>query len=353
MRSLSPLVFLLCASACLTACRRSAETATTAAAAAPAAAIQVRVAPVELSGESPAIRVPAVLARQTQAELSFPISGIIESVAVRAGDRVKKGQELARLQLDQSEAQLIQARAAVEKARRDLGRVEKLQAEHVATLENLQDARTLVEQTGAALHIAEFNRRHSIIVAPADGLVLRRSAEPNEQIGAARPVLSFAGEADGWIAKAGLTTRDAGHVALGAVATLRDSAGGTAAGKIVRIAEAVDPATLTVFVEAGLDAPPAGARSGATVSLLITPQPVTPRPVVPVAALRDGQGGSASVLVVGADSHAKRLSVEVEQIDGERAYLRTALPAGARVVVAGGQYVADGSVVQVSEAPAR
>ena len=105
MRSPTPFVLLLCASVTLASCGRKTEPVGTTASAGLAAAIEVRVATVELTGESPAIRVPAVLARQTQADLSFPIGGIIESVSVRAGDHVKKDQELARLQLDQSEAE--------------------------------------------------------------------------------------------------------------------------------------------------------------------------------------------------------------------------------------------------------
>jgi RND family efflux transporter MFP subunit len=307
---------------------------------------------VELSRESPPIRVPAVVVRQTQADLAFPVAGIVEHVAVRPGDRVKKDQELARLQPDQAEAQVIQARAALEKAKRDLARVEKLQADRVATLETLQDARTQVEQAGAGLRIAEFNRRHAVIVAPADGVVLRRLAEPNEQVPAARPVLSFAAEADGWIAKAGLAPRDAARVGVGGKAVFQDASGAHAEGRIVRIAEAIDPATLTVTVEASLAAPPSGARSGLAGSVTLTPQPVADRPVVPVSALRDGRGGTASILVVEGENQARRIDVEVEQVDGERAYLRTPLPRTTRVVVAGGQYVPAGGRIHVSDGQA-
>jgi membrane fusion protein, multidrug efflux system len=342
------LALVLCAAVSLVGCGRTAEPAK-ASASAPVS-VNVRVAAVEMSTDSPLIRAPSTLAHQTEVQLSFPVTGIIASVSVRAGDRVVKDQELARLQPDHSEAQVVQAGATLEKARRDLTRIEKLQADRVTTLENLQDARTLVEQASAALRIAEFNRRHSVIVAPGDGIVLRRLAEPNEQVTATRPVLSFAGQAEGWIAKAGLTARNAARIAPGAKVTFENGAGGKATGKIVRVAEAIDPATLTVFVEATLDAPPPGARSGLNGSLVITPQSVAARSVIPVSALRDGRGGSASVLVVGSDLRAKRMAVEVEQIDGERAYLRTSLPPDLSVIVAGGQYVQDGAAVNISDA---
>jgi membrane fusion protein, multidrug efflux system len=348
MRTHPVLALALCVSVPVSGCRRTAEPAPATNLAAPA--VNVRVAAIEISSDSPLIRVPAVLARQMEVQLSFPVAGILASVSVRAGDRVSLNQELARLQSDTTEAQVVQASAALEKAGRDLARIEKLRAERVTTLESVQDAKTLVEQASAALRIAEFNRRHSIIVAPADGIVLRRLAEPNEQVPAARPVLSFAGEADGWIAKAGLTARNAARIKPGATITLEFGADGRATGKIVRMAETIDPTTLTVFVEAALDSPPAGARSGLNGSLVITPPPVAPRPVIPLSALRDGRGGSASVFLVGSDSRAKRLVVDVEQIDGERVYLRTPVSKDAQVIIAGGQHVHDGGVVRISDA---
>lgn len=312
--------------------------------------VLVRVAPVEMSGESPRIQVAGVLARQTESELSFPLSGIIERITVRAGDRVKKDQELARLQRDQLEAQFEQAEATLEKARRDLVRLERLQAERVTTLESLQDARTQVEQAGAAWRIAEFNRRHAALVAPADGIILRRMAEPNENVSAGRAVLSFASEAEGWIAKAAISARDAARVALGAGVAVHVPSGPATEGKIVRIAEAADPATRSIPIEVALEGPPGPARSGLLVSLVITPVKLPERVVVPLAALREGRGGRASVFVVESGAGiARQIAVEVEEIDGDRAYLRTALPRTARVVVAGGQYVQDGGSVTVAD----
>lgn len=313
-------------------------------------AVNVRVASVESSTASPVVRVAGLLARQTEADLSFPLAGVLAEVRVRAGDRVQRGQELARLQADPVDAQLAQARSVGEKAKRDLARVEKLQAERVATLENLQDARTGVEQAEAALRAAEFNRRHAVITAPADGFVLRRLAEPNEIVGAGRPVLAFAGEGDGWIARAGIAGRDLARIGIGTRAEISDQAGHKVAGKITQIAEAAEAATRTVPVEILLDSPLPAARSGLVVSLVITPPAVAPRAAVPIAALREGRGAVASVFLLDASAKTvKSLAVDVEQVDGERAYLRTALPPGARVVVAGGQFLGDGTAVNVTD----
>jgi RND family efflux transporter MFP subunit len=319
--------------------------------AAPAAEpVRVRVAALGQSTDSPSVQAAAELVRQTEASLAFPVPGIVEHLPVRTGDRVTRGQELARLKPDPTHARAAQAAAALDKARRDSGRIERLHAERAATLESLQDARTAVATAEADVRIAEFNRRHAVLQAPADGTILRRLAEPDELVAAGQPVLTFAADDGGWLARSGLAARDAARIAIDAVASVDDGAGGVTTGRVIRISAAADPATRTVPVEIRLDRPTAAARSGLIVSVRITPQPVPPRSTVPLAAVRDGQGGRAVVFLLapGADT-ARRTAVEIEQVDGDRAYLRTALPADHRVIVTGAQFVSDGARVKVTE----
>ncbi len=314
-----------------------------------AAPVTVRTGGIEWSTAASPVAVSGVLARRTEAELAFKVGGIVEEIAVRAGDRVAKDQVLARLRLDEIDAQVAAARSAVEKARRDLARTEKLQAGAVATVENLQDARTGLELAEAQARIAEFNRRYAVIVAPAAGRILRRSAEPNEIVTAGRSVLSFAAEADGWIVRAGLAERDAARVRVNDAAGL-SIGGATVAGRVIRISESADAATRTTPVEIGLDEAPAGARSGFVVGVTVTPPAVAARPVVPAAALIEGAGGTAAIFVIeeGAKT-VKRLVVEIEELRGDRAFLRTPLPRTGRIVESGGEYLRDGQAVAESK----
>ncbi len=310
----------------------------------------VEVAPVIYSDEAVPVSATGLLARRTEVDLSFKVPGVIESISVRAGDTVTAGQVLAQVRPDEIEAQVATARSLVEKAQRDLGRVEKLQAGKVATLENLQDARTAVDVANAQLKAAEFNRRYAQIIAPAAGRILRRTAEPNALIGAGYPVLSFASDDDGWIVRAGLAESDISRVHAGdraEVSLSRDSK--PLAGKVVHLSEAADPGTRTTQVEVALDAAPAGARSGFVASVTITPQTVTARPVVPAAALIEGSEHRANVFVVEEGNKAKRLPVDVEALRGAKAYLRSELPRTARVVVRGGEYLRDGTTVEIAK----
>jgi RND family efflux transporter MFP subunit len=257
---------------------------------------------------------------------------------------------IARLRLDEIDAQVTAARSALDKARRDLARTEKLHSGSVATVGNLQDSRTGVEQTEAQLRIAEFNRRYAEIVAPAAGRILRRAAEPNEIVTQGRAILGFAADADGWIVRAGLAERDVARVRVNDAARLVIG-GAVVMGRVIHISESAEASTRTTLVEIGLMSPaPAGVRSGFVAGVTLTPPQVAARPVVPAAALIEGAGGTAALYVIEAGAETvKRLSVQIEELRGERAFLRTALPRTARLVVSGGEYLRDGQAVVESK----
>ena len=112
------------------------------------------------------------------------------------------------------------------------------------------------------------------------------------------------------------------------------------------ISESAEATTRTTPVEIQLDGTPGGARSGAVVVATIQPRAVEARPVVPAAALVEGDARGASVFLVDeATRKVKRVAVEIEVIDGADVYLRTALPRGQRIVSGGAEFIRDGSEV--------
>ena len=329
----------------LAACGRSPAVAPATAAVPP---IPVRVCPVVSSTRAIPVRAPAVLARRAEAQLAFKVGGIVREVTVRAGDRVAAGQVLASLDLQESDAQLAQARSAVEKARRDRDRAAELRARGAVSTEIAQDAATGLEQAVAALHIAEFNRRHAVIVAPAAGRILRRLVEPEENAAPGRVALLFASDDAGWIARAGLPESDAARLRIGDTALVGAPGQPPLPGELAQIYEEADPATRTIEIEVVLaSAPPAG-RSGSVVELELQPGDVPARPMVPITALVEGDGRTAHVFLAAADGRSvQRGKVTVHAVFAGQAYLASALPAGARVVVTGAELLRDGAAVEI------
>lgn len=335
-------------------CGRSSVSAGDRVAGANGAPRPVALATVEPARVAPPVMVPGMLVRRWEAALSFKIGGVVESVAVRPGEAVRAGEELARLDLGEIDAAVARARAAVEKARRDVARAVRLRADEVITAQEADNARTALEVAEADLRAAEFNRRHAVVLAPADGRILRRMAEPGELLAAGQPVVEFGAEEGGWIVRARVPERSVRRLRADGAAEVIFAGEPTIAlaARIERVAEAVAPGTGTVEVELAI-APPAeaGLRSGAIGTVRFAGAEV-PWVAVPATALREGAGRAAAVMVLDDGGQTvRRHAVEVEALWGERALLAATLPVGAQVVALGAGLVRDGDWVRPVPAP--
>src|SRR5690606_10063170 len=170
---------------------------------------------------APAIRTSGLLVSKDQIRLSFKVGGVIRNIAVREGERVRRGQRLAEIDQTEIDAQVEQALQAFEKAQRDVQRGERLHADSVISLEQLQDLRTQAAVAQAALESARFNRSHAVIEAPQDGVVQRRLAEQRELVAAGEPVLVIGAREAGYVVRAGLSDREIVQVQLGDPAQIR------------------------------------------------------------------------------------------------------------------------------------
>jgi RND family efflux transporter MFP subunit len=216
--------------------------------------VNVAVAPIRLATQAQPIRVSGVVAASEELSLSFKIGGVISAVYVDEGQLVKKGQLLARLDPQEIDAQVQQAEAGLNKRKRDLARVERLYADSVATLEQVQDLRTAVELAEADLKMAAFNQQYAEIYAPSRGKVLRRFAERGEVISAGAPVLRLAADNQAQVIRVGLADVDLVKVRLGDQAEVRFAAwpGQVCQARVSEIAAGADARTGTYAVELSL-----------------------------------------------------------------------------------------------------
>lgn len=140
----------------------------------------------------------AQLTWSQQVDISVPVSGVVEAVLVQPGQRVAKGTPLLRLNQTVFKANLMEARAELDRlnqewidAQRELERANELYARTVSSTTELDAARLRHASTQARLAMAEARmekaRRHldeSEPRAPYDALVLDRFAEPGMTVAA-------------------------------------------------------------------------------------------------------------------------------------------------------------------------
>ena len=345
LRAWVPVLLLAAGTIALAACgHRAAE--------APAPARAVTVAPVVDATLADAVHTVGLLTPKDEARLAFKVGGVIESIRVEEGAAVKAGQLLAILKQAEIGSTVEQARQSAEKAARDLERGKALYADGVATEERVQDLDTAARVAAASLRSAQFNARYTRIEAPADGVVLRKLAQPNELVQPGQPVLVVGGNGRGWIVRTSLADRDVVRVRVGDSAEIAFDAwpGRAFSGRISNISSAAEPATGTFPVEIQVEAGGERFVQGLVAKVGLVPQggPVAATPVVPLQALLEANGDQAFVFVVDvAAQRARRVAVHIGRLADARVEILAGLKVGDQVVVDGAAFLADGEAVRL------
>ncbi len=311
----------------------------------------VAVARVQARPAAATITGTGVVAGKEEVTLAFKTGGIIQRIAVDDGDAVRAGQLLAELQPPEIAAEAAKAREALGKAERDVARAQTLYQDSVATLAQFQDATTALEVARANVRIAEFNRRHTQIVAPANGVVMRRLAEPHQTISVGTPILLFRAASEGFVVHVGLPDREVARVRPGDAATVHLDTGlaQPLAGIVSRIAAAASPGTGTYAVEITLrNTRDVTLTSGLVARVEVTPRRTRMLPSVPIEAVFAADGDSASIWVVAPnDSVVSRRTVRVAYIGSDYAAVAAGLAFGEQVVTEGATYLRDGQRIRV------
>lgn len=151
-----------------------------------------------------------------QSDVAVRVMGVAEAAPLRAGDVVKKGDVLFRLDterlqidLEQAEAELIIAEAGVAAAQARADRLQKTlertrslvsnatvsqaqlddrAGEYAEALGNLQQAEARITAAKAGLRGAQYNLDNAVVRAPFDGTILEVTAEVGEFVAAGASV---------------------------------------------------------------------------------------------------------------------------------------------------------------------
>jgi len=317
--------------------------------AAPATVRAVRTVPVVYDSTAQPVTGTGVLAARDEVQLGFKIGGIVAQIAVREGQTVARGQAIATLNLREIDAQVAKATSAAAKAERDAERARSLYRDSVVTLAQMQDATTALEVARADLETARFNRQYATIVAPTGGTVLRRHAEPGELVTPGAAIVTLASGAGGRVFRVGLTDRDLMRVRLGQQATVRFDAlpDSTFTGTVREVAAAATAGAGTYAVEIALPAA-ASLATGLVGRAEIHTSDGERTALVPIAAIVEADGERATVFVVDSTPpRARRVSVAITHVRGDRVGVRGALAGAVNVVSEGSAYLDDGMAVKV------
>jgi RND family efflux transporter MFP subunit len=284
--------------------------------------------------------------------LSFKTGGIVNKIYVKEGDRIRKGQLLATLDLTEITSQVNQTQIAFEKAARDYDRIVNLRKDSVATLEQMQNSKTGLELARQQLNAAKFNLQYSEIRATHDGVILQKLTSEGQIIGQGMPVLktSSKGGTD-WILRVAVSDKEWAKIKLNDKANVLIEALNIndMQAYVCSKAESADQMTGCFSVDLKLsNARKLNIASGmfGKAEIMLSEKNIVWQ--IPYDALLDGNADQGFVFVTNDNTNAFKVPVTIDAIDGKNILVSKGLDEYKSLIVSGSAYLKDKSVINVT-----
>jgi RND family efflux transporter MFP subunit len=294
---------------------------------------------------------PGDLIGFTEAALHAKISGYVERITVDKGDRVKKGQVLAVLEVPELQQKLKRAQANLTVRRLTYERLHSVWKEdpRVVAREDVDVAQGEFRQAEAEVEEVVALVGYTNIVAPFDGVITARYVDPGALVPAAgqigsigsggaatvkgpSPVVAIA-NIDILRVYVYVPEAETGRIKTGMSATLRLQAfpGREFAGTVARFAKALDLSTRTMLAEVDIENPNHELYPGmyAEVTLVLERHPQTLK--LPATAL--GKSTNGSFVYIVQEDRVKKVDVKTGFTDGAVVEIATGLAGDEQVVL--------------------
>ncbi|MCW0217377.1 MAG: efflux RND transporter periplasmic adaptor subunit [Prosthecobacter sp.] len=307
----------------------------------PSVAVKVQAAKLE-----PHIAVEEVVGTvrsKLRAMIEAKVSGRVLEYTATPGEMVKKGDLLARLDAQEIQAKVDQAKAVLDQAERDFERQKQLLTANATTRQEYDAANARVKVAVAGLSEAETMMSYARVTAPFDGVVTRKLADVGDLAMPGKSLLEI--EAPTALRfEADLPEAILDRIQMGAKMQVKVASVAAPLEAIVsEIAPVADPVSRTFQVK--LDLPTAeGLRTGqfgrvsvpvAEVQLLLIPQ---------IAVMKRGQ---MELLFVVKDGHASLRLVKTGKLIPPLVEVLSGLEVGEQVVINDVVKLTDGQPVTI------
>jgi RND family efflux transporter MFP subunit len=321
------------------------------------------------------ITVVGNLIGETTVDIVPRLGGRIESIAVKMGDRVSRGQVVAQMddrdireQVSQAEANLQVNMATVRTRESDLKSAETAlerqktmlaaglsssqifddaDARYSAALAQLDVAKAQAAQTESRIEELKLALSNTKIISPVNGFVGRRNLDPGAFAGTNSPVLSVVDISTVRMV-ANLVERDFRRVQPGLQASVEVDAfpGERFTGKVSRVSPVFDAATRTAAMEIEVPNPGYRLKPGMYARVALTIDRQADALTVPRSAVLDLEGQRGVYVVEELVAHFRPVRTGLQ--DAERMQILEGVGEGEQVVTTGALAIKDGDRVQLT-----
>jgi RND family efflux transporter MFP subunit len=312
-------------------------------------------------------------------QVTTKVSGQIVALYFEQGDRVKKGQVLARVEdviyrtrRDEAAARLEKSKAHLAFQKLNFARIEVLHKEgsapdieHADGRRMLQEAEAQVAADQASLDYAQKALTDCEVVAPIDGVILERNVEVGDFVAAEGGLGANANAQFGTIAdmnavrvEVDVSELDINRIQKGMPCTVTPDAykDRRYRGHVLWIDPGANYAKATVQVKVRVENPDDHLRYEGSAQVVFEPQHEAARPpaatqqaptiwIPATACVRDPAGGTAKVYVV-ADGRLRQTSVKLGRQSGNQLEVLAGLAEGQTIAAEGLDRLKDGQRVR-------
>ena len=296
-----------------------------------------------------AIRISGHTEAEKRVTLATRVMGVIESLPVKQGERVERGDLVMRLDASDKEAAIRMAESVVTQRQAEASAAERLVAGGNAPKLQADQARAALATAKSQLENAKAELAQYEIHAPYNGLIDRVPVQRGSTILAGAEVATLI-NLDPLLAIGEVSERDLRYLKLGNVADIQLVDGKIVKGTLRYISRDASSATRTFRIEVAIPnedkALPAGMTAEITLLADQTDSVMLPRSVVTLSA--DGDLGVRAV-----DKDNKVVFFPIDLVDDTpNGLVLSGIPADARVIVAGQDLVTEGNEVKPVDADA-
>jgi membrane fusion protein, multidrug efflux system len=278
------------------------------------------------------------------AQIAAKVMGVIEELPITLGQRVRRGDILARIGAGEINARLVQAQSQLNAARRDLERERDLLTKGASTADMVRGLEDRFTAAQATVREAEVMLGYATLRAPFDGVIARKLANAGDLASPGYPLLEIEGTT-GFEVEAGIPDSLASALVIGTpIAVEIPAAGLSVTGKVSEYSSSADVTARTISAKIALPAHD-GIRSGQFARLQL-PGASVKTLLVPESAV-SATGQMERVFIASNDNRAVLRLVKTGARQGDQVEILAGIDDGERIVVAPPVTLREGQALEI------
>ncbi|MDF1535570.1 MAG: efflux RND transporter periplasmic adaptor subunit [bacterium] len=294
---------------------------------------------------------PGTLEAWEDLTLSLEQSGTIKWIGPSEGSRVRRGEEILRIDTEALEAQLSRNQVDLQLKEKQLGRVKSLLSEKLVSEKEFDEANHEVQTARTALEQSSITIRKSTLVSPIDGILDKLFVDRGEYGNPGTPAAVVV-KIDKLKVNVDVPEKSVSSVKPGQMVKVFpaevNGSGIGRIGKIIHVSYIADQATRTYRTRIQIDNSDGFLRPGMIVRVRFVRSVIADALVVPLYAVIDREGGK--FVFVEEDGTAVRREVRLGPIINGKVVVFGGVQIGEHLVVKGQQMLLDGGPVTIIEA---